>query len=108
MPGHDGLSIRVSDEGPAAVRVLLAGELDLTNREEFDQAVREVESRNPERLLIDLSDLQYVDTSGIACFVQLAQRTHWTPTELRFVRGPRPIERIFEIAGLTEILPFER
>jgi anti-sigma B factor antagonist len=102
------LGIQIRDEGASSARLILEGELDLSGCDELNREISKLEARHLERFVVDLSELQFIDSTGIACLMHLAQRAQETPTELRFVRGPRELERILEIAGVSDLLPFER
>jgi anti-anti-sigma factor len=104
--GRSLLTIRVAHEGLSEARLVLGGELDLTNAEEADEQIRCLERRFLDRLVVDVSGLRYIDTTGIALVVGLVEWTNQMATELRFTRAPEPLERVFEMAGLAEI-PFE-
>ena len=101
-------SIQVFDEGPDAARLALEGELDLAQCGELNEELRKLEARNLRLLTMDLSKLQFIDSSGLACFAHLVRRNREVPeTSIRFIHGPEPVERLFEIVGLADILPFE-
>ena len=101
------LSIEVFEEGPASARLALDGELDLATCSLLDEQIRGLEARDLHLLVIDLRELRFIDSTGIECFVRLAQRIRESETTIRFLHGPEPVEQLFQIVGLAEILPFE-
>ena len=105
--GTTPLTIDVIDEGPSQARVRLGGQLDLTNVQKFDAEVHEQEARRLKQLVVDLSGLRFVDSAGIASLLRLTERAGETSSELRFTHGPDCLERVLQISGLTEILPFD-
>ncbi len=93
---------RVADEDGATV-VRLSGELDISNvdaiRAELDPVVR----ATTHRLVLDLGELQFMDSSGIALLLQAAQRVPAVVT-----RNPTGIvERILVSSGVTGVLHLE-
>jgi anti-anti-sigma factor len=110
---HDGY--RTLESGPLAVRIHadpetclleLSGELDLSVADVLEGEVRRAE-KNARVLVIDLSGLRFIDSSGIAVLVHALQRSgNGAGAELRLLRGPPGVERIIELAGLREHLPF--
>ena len=93
------INTEVTDEdGVPVIRV--EGELDLSSVESVRHAVTPVLEAEPARVVIDLSGLEFMDSSGIALMLTIANRV---PTvELR---NPSDIIRqVIEITGLTETL----
>ena len=89
-----------------ALRIALEGELDLSNRAALDEEIRRAISAAPSVLVIDLRGLRFIDSTGIACLLRAVEQSRATGTELEIIRGPEPVQRVFEIAGLAELWPF--
>ncbi len=58
------LSLETREEGEQ-VRIALAGELDLSSALTFDEEIRRAEERDPKTLVIDLSGLKFLDSTGL-------------------------------------------
>jgi anti-anti-sigma factor len=86
----------VDDDG---VFVLdLGGELDVSNFEVVRSKVDALLGAEPRSVLVDLSSLSFMDSSGIALLVGIGNRVD----RLR-VRNPTPIvRRIIELCGLAD------
>lgn len=84
---------------PLGVVLILGGELDLATvselREQLDEAVR---SRGA--VVIDLSGLRFIDSSGLHMLVGAEQDLGAGGGQLVLVRGPRAVHRVFELTGL--------
>jgi anti-anti-sigma factor len=52
----------------------LVGELDITNVRSVDELVQPVIRTSPSRLVVDVSGLQFADSSGIALWVMWANQ----------------------------------
>lgn len=77
--------------------VELAGELDLAGLDDVEPQLEELLHREPQPLVVDLGGVQFLDSSGIAALIRLANR--FTPVE---VRRPSPqVRRVFAVLGLT-------
>jgi anti-sigma B factor antagonist len=96
-----------SRRGGHGVVLVLTGELDLASAPELDRQLRALESTNPGRVLIDLSRLEFMDSTGIATLIggQRAAISHGYQFLLR--RGPTPVQRLFELAGVSDYFTFE-
>jgi anti-sigma B factor antagonist len=56
-------------------------------------------------VVIDLRQLTFLDSTGIAALVEAdsyARRDGWN---LAIVKGPPQVQRVLELCGLTEVLP---
>ena len=103
---HQGeLTIRIEDQAGTSV-LSVYGELDLSNSEVFESAVRSAEERHRANLIVDLSGLQFIDSSGLAVLIRTANRSRENSNSLALLRGSAPVDRLFKLTGLTEHLPF--
>ncbi len=57
-------------------------------------------------LIIDLSRLEFVDSTGIRLLLLAAELCREHGHEYRLIPGPQNVQRTFEIAGLERMLPF--
>jgi anti-anti-sigma factor len=69
-------------------------------------AISQALEPRPECLVLDLSQLTFIDSSGIHTAIELAKRTRAENVRMVIVPGPRQVQRVFEICGLTDVLPF--
>jgi anti-anti-sigma factor len=94
-------SFRVEIEERDQARVIRPlGELDLATVDELSRAVSSARGR---RMVLDLSGLEFIDTSGMRLI--LAEEAD-PQSELVLIPGPRAVQRLFEIAGVADRLPF--
>lgn len=88
---------------PEGVVVALAGELDRTNADAIERRIAEA-VRPAARLVVDLSGLRHLDSSGLALLDRLARRHR--AAGIRFVVPERALyRRVLEIVHFTETLP---
>ena len=88
-----------------ALVVVPEGELDIATVDLVRAAVGE---RGPdEGLVLDLSALDFLDTSGIQLVVEAFRDARDSGFNLRIIRARPQVQRVFEIAGLEKVLPFE-
>ncbi|HEX8103061.1 MAG TPA: STAS domain-containing protein [Solirubrobacteraceae bacterium] len=55
-------------------------------------------------LVLDCRRVEFMDTSGLQLLVQLRRRCEESGRAFAVVRGPRGVQRLLDIAGLTPIL----
>ncbi len=89
------------------VVLALAGELDLATVHRVKAALEDLEHSPPRRLVIDLSALSFLDSTGLAVFVGLSKRCqdNGGPT-LEIRPGPPAVQRLFKLVGAADRLPF--
>jgi anti-sigma B factor antagonist len=99
------LTLRSSRQGKAHV-VALYGELDIGGVEALDEELRRVAQTAVGRVIIDLSGLEFMDSTGLRCLLRFAERSARDGTEAMFLRGPETVQRVFEITGIGDRLVF--
>jgi anti-anti-sigma factor len=102
-PGNP-FAVDVRHEGG---RLVLApsGELDIATVERIRGLLDE--RRPGEALELDLRGLRFLDTSGLQFVVEAQRRAREEGYRLHLRPGPANVQRVFEIAGLDRVLPFE-
>ena len=81
-----GLMIEELDAG--AVRIALRGELDLAHAYTFDEELRRVEEARPSCVVLDLRELTFLDSCGLARLLAARRRARRPGTGSLLVRGP--------------------
>ncbi|MGZ4187506.1 MAG: STAS domain-containing protein [Solirubrobacteraceae bacterium] len=104
-PLTQGLRIAVSALG-ATSTIGLEGEWDLAGEPAAWRAIAKTLERSPEHLVLDLSRLAFMDSSGVRAAIQLSARSHAENFQLTIVPGPGAVQRVFDICHVTEALPF--
>jgi anti-sigma B factor antagonist len=85
-----------------AVRVARHGELDLEHAYTFDEELRKVEDSRPPCSVLDLRELGFVDSCGIARLLAAQQRARRARRRQLLVRGPRGIQRLLALTAANE------
>jgi anti-sigma B factor antagonist len=86
------------------VHVVLRGELDLSTVAKVQDELRRVEASSPPVVVLDLSKLTFLDSTGLRCLVTADQRARDEGRRVVLVRGPDPVQRVFSITRLEERL----
>lgn len=76
------------------------GEIDLGSSPELRDALRTALGANPERLVVDLSETTYMDSSGVATLVEAMQIARKQRTRLVLCAMQTRVRAMFEIARL--------
>jgi anti-anti-sigma factor len=97
------LSIETHSDGGVA-HMVLAGEFDLAALPQFEDAIAAVEAEGPAAIVVDLSGLTFMDSSGLRALVTADERARNAARRLAIVPGPPPVRRVFEITQLDKKL----
>ena len=83
------------------------GELDVATIPELHAALTQVREAGAESIELDLAGLRFIDSSGLGLLWQWTQLSRDVGFDLRLKPGPHEVQRVFDIAGLTQALPFD-
>ena len=97
------LDVRTEDRD-GLVHMALVGELDLSSVAKVQEELRRIEAGSPPTLVLDLSKLSFLDSTGLRCIVTADERAREGGRRIVIVRGPDAVQRVFTITRLEERL----
>jgi anti-anti-sigma factor len=92
-------------EGDTA-RIAIVGELDIATGPQLEKQARAMIARQVRELVIDLSQLTFIDSSGLRLFIALNDDASAGDWNLHLIRPSDAALTIFRITGAEENLPF--
>jgi anti-anti-sigma factor len=102
------LEIDVSAAAGDVPVVALRGELDFGEAPTFGRVLEELLAEGEHKVVVDLSDLTFIDSSGISVLVGAARAAAAEHGTL-VVAAPRPhVQRVFDIVNLSELVAVEQ
>ena len=93
--------VEVRSEGPDSVLTLF-GELDLASSPALEEELDRV--AGSARVVIDLRELEFIDSTGLSVLVKAHQRAGEEGREFGLVKGAGQVERLLSLTGLAERL----
>ena len=91
------------------LRICLVGELDMNSVSRLDPDLTEARASGWRQFVVDLSRLTFMDSSGVHLMLRWnAGANADGGYTLAIIPGPPVVQRVFELAGVTELLPFVR
>jgi len=96
-------SLRVHVENGVIVAV---GELDLVGGPVLDEVVQAIE-RAGEAVVIDLSQVTFVDSSGLRSLIAASQRTATAGHRVRLVKPTSVVTRLLEITATATMFDID-
>jgi len=86
----------------------LFGELDIATAEGVEEELSRVEETDAPEIVIDLSGLTVLDSSGVRLLLNAQARAQrFGSGRLSLRRGSEGVQRVLELSGVEEMLPFD-
>ncbi len=101
---HGLLTIR--SEPQNAYLVSLHGELDGATAKGLEAEFIRIEATSVSRIVLDLCELEFIDSTGLAVILRADRRANNDGHVLRVLRPQGQVARIFELTHLDEVLAF--
>jgi anti-anti-sigma factor len=95
-----GLTVDVARQDDT-VTIALAGEFDLATRSKVERAL--VPMASGERLVVDLTGLSFIDSTGIRILMELDVRARMDGWTLVIARTPGgPVQRVLDLCNVSD------
>ena len=82
-----------------SVTVTVAGEIDLSTAGDLDAAIRAAEETETSRIVVDLSDLSYIDSTALEVLLRASSRNRDDGNRISFV--PSKNDSVTTLIALT-------
>jgi anti-anti-sigma factor len=93
----------IEDAPQGRTIVKLCGELDIASAPDLREQLLAILSRRTlSHLILDLSKLRFIDSSGIAVFVNTDRRARLLGCTLALVAPQAPVSRVLQVCGLDQ------
>jgi anti-sigma B factor antagonist len=89
------------------MRRLSQGELDLSGSPQLEAALLEAEQSHVKEIVVDLGELTFVDSTGLAVLVRAADRSATNGDQLRITPGRDQVASVLRLTGLETVLPLQ-
>jgi anti-sigma B factor antagonist len=98
----DSFSLTTHDDGPAPV-LSVVGELDMEVSPQLRRRLVELTERHPETIIVDLSEVNFMDSSGLAVLSSIRMRIKPTGGRLVLVVAHPPVARLFQLSAMDKL-----
>ncbi|MBN1766286.1 MAG: STAS domain-containing protein [Sedimentisphaerales bacterium] len=92
----------ITREGDVVI-VKLTGEIDMHSSTELRGCLLEITQERPRLLVINMEEVLFLDSSGLAVFVETMQQSRTQGRQLKLVGLHPRVRSIFEISRLMDI-----
>jgi anti-sigma B factor antagonist len=87
-----------------SVTIALDGELDLVTGTKLDAAIRDAEESEIGAIVLDLSELSFVDSTGLKFLLEADARNRADGNRLTFVPPEHPgVKKLLAVTGTTKL-----
>ena len=93
-------------ETDATVVLAFTGVLDLETVGAAEAAFADAEAHRPARIVVDLRDVEFIDSTGLRMIVSADARSRREGRLLQLVKGPDRVHRVFRMTLMNERLAF--
>jgi anti-sigma B factor antagonist len=101
VKGRDGAWLEPVADNGAELVVTIGGEVDISSITPLRAALEGILERQPTKVIFELRDLRFMDSSGIALLITAAQRVG----RVELHHPSALVRRVIELAGLASTLP---
>ncbi len=102
MPQQDQNILVKTDVAPGVVVIHPSGDVDMSRSPDLRTAIRSAQENRPPKLVVDLSDVAYMDSSGLATLVEAMRTSKSNNTAMVLCGMHDKVRSIFEIARLNQ------
>jgi anti-sigma B factor antagonist len=95
------ITTRTDDEGKAVV--FISGEVDVSTTPKMKAALAELIEGGYGRIIIDMSGVQFLDSTGLGALVGAYKKLRERNGEVELAALPPHIKRLFEITRLDSV-----
>jgi anti-sigma B factor antagonist len=91
------------DKSGDVVTVVVTGDIDMSSSTKMRDALAPLFQNNNKLIVVDLSGVSYIDSSGIATLVEGLQWSHNSKHKFRLAALTPGVKDVFEIARLLTV-----
>ena len=97
------LSVSVEADGDA-VKLAPRGEMDLATADIVDRELQKAEASDARRIILDLSGVEFIDSTGLKVLVCAARRSNSDSNRLAVMPGTGQVAEMLRLTGIEELL----
>jgi anti-sigma B factor antagonist len=95
------------DRDADTVTVALHGEVDVATVDQVRVALADAIAGQPRTIIVDMSDLSFIDSTGLGALVFGFQRCRDAGIAFRLARPTRGVRQILVLSGLLEVVELQ-
>ena len=97
------MNIQVTERKPGVFVVDLQGDVDMSTSPEVRKSMLSIFKKGASHIIVDLAGVPYIDSSGIATFVEGLQLSRKDGTRFTLAGAGQTVESILDLAYLKSV-----
>ena len=98
------MELQTEQLGPTTARVVCRGHFDMAAAPDFRRFVDEVVDAGNARVVVDLADTSFIDSSGLGALIAGLKRARKAGGDLRIARPPEQVRMVLTLTNLDRVL----
>lgn len=99
------MDVELQPQDEDRIVLVLNGRLDLVSATAFRSAIDDTVNHGPKRVVVDLSGVPFIDSSGLGALVGAFKRTTGAGGKLRIAGASHQVRDVLSIMRLDQLLP---
>ena len=84
--------------------IAVSGELDIASAPELAQTLEQIRPEQTKLVIVDLRELEFMDSTGLSIIVRAHQRLAEEGCELTLIKGKPQVQRLLDLTGVADRL----
>ncbi len=91
-------------EDPSAIIITIEGSMELHSIKEFQNKVIELGTAAPRDIVLDIKDVDYIDSTGISVLITLNRQQKTNGKSLKILNASQRVANLLELSSLSDLL----
>jgi len=93
-----------SNGGKYCTVLKLRGTIDITTHQQFEDTLNELLEQNAKRLILNMSDLKYISSSGTGLLIKYYKKYRDSGGDIKLSHLPAPIWKTLDLIGINNVV----
>jgi anti-sigma B factor antagonist len=91
-------------EDASTITITVRGQMELNSIKEFQNKVIELGAASPRDIILDIKDVEYIDSTGISVLITLNRQQKQNGKSLTITNASQRVANLLELSSLSDLL----
>lgn len=101
------MALDISYSNEEKLEISISGDIDINNVEDFKEEVFNIYDRNVNDVVLDIEELNYIDSIGLGAFISLYKKIDDNGNSFKIINPKKNILKLFKITELDTVFGME-